>query len=140
MYLQKLFLFSFLGVLDMPVTERMFSLLGGSPLSKSELVKQRARGRLHLKGNWKHPFIRPGAQRLLSPPVWHHLPLRQLPDFSPLWLQFPSRLSLRIPSVVLMTHYVVCSGAQLRFPEGKQQTKSNTPNSFSPCSANLAPS
>ena len=63
----------------MPVTERMFSLLGGSPLSKSELVNQRARGHVHFKGNWRHPgFIRPGAQRLLSPPVWHHLPVQPL--------------------------------------------------------------
>ena len=69
-FLPKLFLFSFLGVPDMPATEGVFSLLGGSSLSRSEFVNQRARRHLGRKGTWRHPCITPGALRLPSQPVW----------------------------------------------------------------------
>lgn len=100
------------------------------------------RGRVPTQGRARHPKSRGHWGRRGGPGRRHGGPSgshRSCPAASqPPRPALPAALSGLTVPLVWMTHYVVCSGAGLRFPEGKQQTKPNTPNAFSPCSAEPA--
>lgn len=116
----------------------MFSLVGGSPLRDLEITPQRGVKVPEITPKPGALGTRKGREGVCpAPPTWllclsSQPPLPSAASISlPSASSFPvSQLSWRMRSVVLMTHSVVHSETLLRFPEGKLQTKSNTPNSF----------